>query len=181
MQIFKSLPSSLAAEAFDYDPETGLLTWRARPGEASFNARFAARVAGHRHVCTVGKTYIQVRFKGELHYAHRIAWVIAVGSIPDGMQIDHINGDGADNRLENLRLVTPSGQKRNLRKMKTNTSGFNGVYFDPRRGTYTARVWANGVFRSLGSAKTACEAYEIRLAYNRTNGFHENHGQTRPL
>lgn len=37
---------------------------------------------------------------------HRVMWETFVGPIPEGMQIDHINGDKTDNRLENLELVT---------------------------------------------------------------------------
>ncbi|ODA69526.1 HNH endonuclease [Streptomyces sp. AVP053U2] len=42
-------------------------------------------------------------------YAHRVIWEHVHGAIPDGMQINHINGRKADNRIGNLELVTPAG------------------------------------------------------------------------
>lgn len=185
MQKFSSIDPSVASALFTYEPDSGFLRWRHREGSgagiASANKRFAGRVAGHRHTCTVGKTYVQVRAAGRLHYAHRIIWVMHNGLIPDGMQIDHIDGDGTNNRLKNLRLVTASQNKRNQRKLSNNTSGYTGVYFDKRRGTYSARVWQDGRFITLGFAKTAVEAYKIRQRHNALNGFHENHGSDRPL
>jgi len=41
-------------------------------------------------------------------YAHRVIWEHAHGAIPDGMQINHINGVKSDNRIANLELVTPA-------------------------------------------------------------------------
>lgn len=42
-------------------------------------------------------------------YAHRVIWEYAHGPIPDGMQVNHINGVKSDNRITNLELVTPAG------------------------------------------------------------------------
>lgn len=47
---------------------------------------------------------------------------------PDGLQVDHINGDGLDNRRGNLRIVTAAENTRNQRLSKRNSSGFRGVY-----------------------------------------------------
>jgi hypothetical protein len=185
MKPFASIDRDLALSVFDYEPESGRLVWKARnvddPRWNGRNLRVAGKEAGHRHTCTVGKTYLQVRVDNKMHYAHRIAWVMMHGAIPPGMQVDHIDGDGANNRASNLRLVTGSENKRNQRRLSNNTSGYTGVYLDKRRGRYSARVWDNGRFLTLGHTATAEEAYEIRQRYNRANGFHENHGQERPL
>jgi len=173
-QKFHQIDHVFVRNAFVYDPETGSLRW------AEGRVR-AGKEAGHVHTCTVGKKYVQVRCDRRLAYAHRIIWTMVMGEIPDGMQIDHIDGDGTNNRLANLRLVTDSENKRNQRKMKNNTSGFTGVYLDKRRGTYTARVTIDGRFSTIGRASTAEEANALRQAFNRQNGFHENHGQDRPL
>ena len=189
MQKFASPDPDLVARTFDYDTMTGALIWKWRPRDmfksdlawTGINKRYTGKRAGHTHTCTVGKKYVQVWFCGRLHYAHRIVWVMHYGPIPDGMQIDHIDGDGTNNRLSNLRIVTASENKRNMRKLKTNTTGYTGVYRDARTGEYYARVAYRDGMMTLGRAKTAEAAYAIRQAHNAANGFHPNHGTERPL
>ena len=76
-----------------------------------------------------------------------VVWERANGPIPDGMWIDHINGDPTDNRLENLRLATASQNNMNMRRRKDNKSGVKGLYWRNRKdrpsGQWVARVTAN--------------------------------------
>ena len=98
----KPLPSQKELqEKFNYDPETGQLTWkisssaRIKPGDH----------AGHYS----GKGYLIVKLNYSLYRAHRIIWKLAYGEDPPAdMEIDHINRNGIDNRLSNLRLATRS-------------------------------------------------------------------------
>jgi hypothetical protein len=188
MQIFKPIDRDLALDSFDYDPQTGFLTWKVRPRWRFVSDRackcannVAGKRAGHVHTCTVGKRYVQVRVERALHYAHRIAWTMAHGEIPPGLQIDHINGDGTDNRLCNLRLVTVQGNKRNQRRLSTNKTGFTGVSYCKERGLYEVCASINDRTVHLGRTETAEEGYALRQAFDRENGFHENHGADRPL
>lgn len=52
------------------------------------------------------KGYINIKTKLGLKTAHRIIWETFVGEIPEGYEIDHINTNKTDNRLENLQIVT---------------------------------------------------------------------------
>ena len=57
--------------------------------------------------------YEYVTIDGKSKLAHRVMWEVFNGKIPEGMEIDHINTDRLDNRIDNLRLVTPSENKNN--------------------------------------------------------------------
>ena len=93
-------------EALDYDPETGLFTWREdRPwfhfknigAWRTWTARYAGKAAG----MTDYHGYIVIKTSGKGNKAHRIAWLYVHGQMPN--QIDHINGIKHDNRIENQR------------------------------------------------------------------------------
>lgn len=64
---------------------------------------------------------------GRTVYVHRVVWEEANGPIPDGYYVDHINHIRTDNRVENLRLATPSESACNVRTGTRNTSGFKGI------------------------------------------------------
>jgi hypothetical protein len=59
--------------------------------------------------------------------AHRVIWEMHHGEITENMQIDHIDGDYLNNRLENLRMVTVSVNCRNRSIRKDNTTGVQGI------------------------------------------------------
>ena len=69
---------------------------------------------------------------------HRVIYEYHYGKIPDGMQIDHINGVVDDNRIENLRLVSPETNARNVKMNSRNRTGVTGV--SKRKNCYRA-IW----------------------------------------
>lgn len=79
-----------------------------------------------RHKATIG--YIRTKERGRWEYEHTVVWEKANGPIPEGYEIDHINRDRADNRLENLRLVTRSENNWNQTTRKDNFCGVKGVH-----------------------------------------------------
>lgn len=86
---------------------------------------------------------------------------------PDfGMVVDHINGDGLDNRRENLRTCTQHQNTMNGRLSKNNTTGFIGVTQTRSRGkvrsTFVAKVEAKGKRRYLCGFSTAEDAARAR-------------------
>ena len=76
-----------------------------------------------------------------------------------GMEVDHINGDGLDNRRCNLRICTRAENARNNRTPCTNRSGFKGVSFYKRRGVWRSHITVNGKFHHLGYFSTAENAH----------------------
>lgn len=157
-------------ELLHYDPETGKFTWRARPisefadlrGCCSWNGRYAGKPAGSisKHI-----GYVQL-LKG---FAHRFAWVYVHGTWPVG-EIDHINGERADNRLKNLRDVPPNINKQNIRRAEAKRSSLaQGVSHRPDNPSkpFTASVQLGGTKNHLGYFATEAEAHAAYLAEKR--------------
>ena len=94
-----------------------------------------------------------------------------MGDIGPGLEIDHINGDGLDNRRANLRLVTAAENHRNIGLRKHNTSGFLGVTWSVRAKRWYAQIGTtvNGKRKtiSIGLFKTAEAANAARLRTER--------------
>lgn len=143
--------ASRVRELFAYDGRTGILTRRVRVSSAK-----AGAIAGNSN----GK-YLQLTVDGVSYLAHRIIWLHVHGRWPDRF-IDHINGDGMDNRLENLRLATMSENLQNVGIRKSNTSGFPGVSWDKARGRWKAQITLNCrnfVIGRFDHAEAAHQAY----------------------
>lgn len=68
---------------------------------------------------------------------------------PEGLEVDHINGDKMDNRKSNLRISTRSQNARNRPRYKSNKSGYKGVY--ERNGKYQSQIRNNGKLIQLGT------------------------------
>ena len=107
-----------------------------------------------------GVGYCNVRFNSMRIYYHTIVWILTTGEdIPEGMQIDHINGNRIDNRFENLRLVTDRVNRQN---MKAHRQGkLVGCSFDKHRGRYEAQVRIGKKDIFLGYYATEEEAHNI--------------------
>ena len=73
--------------------------------------------------------------------------------------VDHIDGDGLNNRRNNLRLATNAQNQFNQRMRSDNKSGYRGVSFRKSDGTWTAQIKANGRRHYLGIYKTPEEAH----------------------
>jgi len=95
--------------------------------------------------------------------------------------LDHIDGNGKNNKWSNLRCVTPLENNRNLRKASNNTSGFTGVCWHEPTKKWQARIVVNKKTKSLGLYLSVEEAAIVRKNAEAMLGFHPNHGSDRPL
>ena len=168
-------------ECFCYNKDTGALSWRKRP-ESHFggdirrtkisNTKAAGSVVSTSHNNGKGKLYYRVKLDGKYYLVHRVIWMWVYGEWPD--VIDHINGNGTDNRLANLRSVSIEENNRNLKRCVNNTSGVTGV--TKFRSRWVAHIWGGNKQINLGSFDTFEEAVAARKAAEITMGYHENHG-----
>ena len=156
----------LVRELFEYRDDN--LYWRVRPSNCVDMSRPAGTVTskGHR----------EIKVKGKEYKAHRLIWLYANGKFPDD-QIDHINGDPSDNRIENLRDVTHQENQKNQKKPRTNTSGHVGVYWHKGAEKWLARIIVDGVSNHLGLFNVLEDAVEARRIASIEHGFHDNHGR----
>lgn len=154
---FRPMPSqAFIKEWLHYSPETGFFTRIKNP---STGPRICGEPAGTRR--KYGYIYIGLKGLGQLA-AHRLAWAYVHGAIPDNVEIDHVDGDPSNNRIENLRLASSSEQKRNKKVQSNNRSGLKGAYY---HAIHKGKKWRTQIkvgdsLIFLGYFETAQEAHE---------------------
>ena len=128
------LTKEYLSDILSYDPESGLFRWKVRVGHCSIGSLAGAYNSyGYRLISLNRKRY----------FAHRLAWLLIHGYMPDEFDIDHINGVRDDNRICNLRLATRSQNNMNSSPSSRNKSGCRGVCFHKRDKIWHARVFVN--------------------------------------
>lgn len=142
-------------DLFNYDRETGNLIWRvdksvrAKAGDASGYIE----PRGYRMNVIDGKKYM----------SHRVVWLWHKGYLPENY-IDHINRDKGDNRIENLREVSPQCNVRNSGNYSSTKSGVKGVFWYKAYGKWRAIARVFGKRKYLGDYLDFDDAVCARLA-----------------
>lgn len=139
----------------DYNPITGVFVWKVRSSARTY----PGDVAG----CSDKEGYRQITYRRRTYFAHRLAWLYVYGEWPKA-KTDHINGDKADNRIDNLRDVTQSQNMQNqYRAMKNSRTGFLGVRTGKRGNRFAAVININGKQQRLGWFSSPEEAHEVYM------------------
>lgn len=159
-----------------YREETGELFWRLRDPTKRYDKSFNTRFGGKKVTYNNGDGYIKVRLDGKLYYAHRVAWLLSYGEWPRG-ELDHVNGKRSDNKIENLRLVSSSDNKKNMKLRKDSSSGVYGVGWHKQSGKWHPRIKVNGRNKSLGLYESFDDAVKVRKEAEIKYGYHKNHGR----
>ena len=175
-----NVAADIFLKSLDYDPDTGILTWRPKD-ESKFDCkRWNTRYAGKEAGCLdISNGYKNIMLKSEIFRRrfkyHRVAWLVFYGEWPS-KQVDHINHIRSDNRICNLRDVTHQQNCRNRGMNSNNTSGVMGVCWHREVGKWVAQSACKGEKIFVGSYASKEDAAEAICNYYESNGFHPNHG-----
>lgn len=152
-------------ELLIYDPETGIFRWKHRPqSRPSWNARFAGKIAGTLNL--IG--YVQIGIDLKLYFGHRLAWLYVHEAWPS-LGIDHIDGDGSNNKIANLRVATKSENQQNRPRISKNSSGTLGVSWDKPRKKWAVSAFLDGKQHHLGRFTSKEEANAASHNWRITN------------
>lgn len=181
----------MLSEVLEYFPESGCFIWKVRPSTMfdesvgkiirskewaanKWNSRYAGKPALTK-VLTGGYLGGSIFNRGVR--AHRVAWAMFYGKWPEG-EIDHINGNPADNRITNLRDVSHAVNMRNQRRYSNSSSGVIGVCWQANVSKWSAEIQCDGVREKLGFFVDFEDAVAARNEAALRLGFHPNHGRS---
>lgn len=154
-------------ESFVY--RDGELLWRERPVHhfvdlwrcRIFNSRQAGKRAG---TMTDGYLIVNTAAFGRLS-VHRVIFLMHHGYLPE--EVDHIDGDPTNNKIENLRPATHAQNMRNVKTSVANRSGRKGVYWHKSLRRWTAGIRVDGKQTSIGAFDSMLDAVAARIAAER--------------
>jgi hypothetical protein len=159
----RNLTVQRVRDVLDYEAGSGVFRWKkqlAARGKVGTVAGNVADATGRR----------TIRIDGELYLEHRLVWLYVHGRWPVD-QIDHVDGNAGNNRLNNLREATNQQNNFNKGLPKNNTSGIKGVSWDTARQKWTARIRIHGKVKCLGRyASKDAAAYAYRAVAERYHG-----------
>lgn len=138
---------------FDYDPGSGYLIRNSGSSSGSVIKAVSFSRAGK-------PTAIVVTCKPKTFKAHRIIWEMHYGPIPEGMVIDHRDGNPLNNKIANLRCCTQKQNMRNMKPFSTNRLRRKGVRWIAHHRRFLAKITVDGKQKHLGYFLTEQEAQD---------------------
>jgi hypothetical protein len=147
-----ALPLEKLRDILHYNPATGVFVWKQTMNPAAV----AGQVAG---CITHASPYINFNIGDKLYQGHRLAWFYVHGVWPEH-DIRHINKNGHDNRIANLKEITNAQIVLSFPLRRNNTSGYKGVSFHKKTRRWLASLHTKERWLYLGLFDTKEEAYE---------------------
>ena len=157
-----------ANDVLRYDPNTGELRWN----KTLSNCNGIGNIAGG---ISKSERRVSLSVDGKKMRSHSVIWLMMTGQW--AQEIDHINGDGTDNRWCNLREVTHAENMRNRKVCTNNKSGIMGVCWNKHNRSWRVRLKSLEKIMEIGSFKDFFEACCARKSAEFITGFHANHGR----
>lgn len=175
------LPSvDVLKELLVCDIKNGKLYWKPRSGkwfktERSFKT-WNARYAGKEAFTASLQGYKTGSINDVSLRAHRVIWAMTYGYWPKN-QIDHIDGDRSNNRIENLREATNQENRINTGKRSNNKSGYKGVWWSKQKNRWVSEVKKGRIRKHLGYFVCPYAAHEAyKAASEELHGEFAHHG-----
>lgn len=152
-------------EMIEYSEESPSgLVWKVGGNRKVVGAQVGYRKTQVRGVYERSTWTTMIKYKSYL--CHRLVWILHNGEIPEGMEIDHIDGNSLNNKISNLRCIESILNKRNRGPSLLNTTGVTGViYWENKKGgqAYYKAQWSR-LDGKRGGKYFAIETYGDELA-----------------
>lgn len=163
-----------ARRLFFYHAETGLILRRVYQ-----MGKHVGEEADHERAPSDGIIYRILHIRRVSFLSHRVAWLLHYGRWPS-KNIDHRDGDGRNNKIDNLREAGPKQNSLNLKLNSSNSTGVTGVYWKKQSRKWIACIGQNRKQIHLGSFDSFEGAVTARKEAERKYGFSERHGTKGP-
>ena len=164
---------------FTYDKELGGLLWSVDRGSNKVKGINAGTVHTDNRKGKGERKEIRIKFNNVTYPVHRLVWLYIHGEWPD--EIDHLDGDTLNNKLENLRSCTRLDNQKNIKVRKDTKTGINGVGVQKSTGRYQVRIvidYDGGRRRKfLGYFDQIWDAICVRKSADNKYNYHLNHGR----
>lgn len=171
----KDMDLDFIKKSFRYEPKTGLLFYK----EKINILKEIGEQVGNKTSKSTGNqqtSYLKFGYNNKEYSVHRLCFIIHNNCyIGKDLMIDHVDGNGLNNKPKNLRVVSNAENCKNRARYKSNSTGVSGVHM--QRGKYRAEVRTKGERHRLGYFETLEEAEIAVIAKRKELGFNKNHGR----
>jgi hypothetical protein len=137
---YKMITQEYLKSILDYNPDTGIFTWKVNKSKRSNIGDIAGWLDGG---------YTKLEINNKPYKAHRLAWLYVYGEMPKNL-IDHVNNDRSDNKISNLREATYQQNSENYKTPKTNKSGVKNVSWYKQLNKWVVSIGIKGKKKTIG-------------------------------